>query len=219
MAPASPAAPEGAGLAAACARLREGMLALELDDPVQQDQVAAYLQLLVRWNRAYNLTGTREPQALVVRHLLDCLAIAPHVDRSPVLDLGAGAGLPGLLLAIVRPGSRFTLLDSNAKKVRFMNQVRIELGLRNVEVLRARAEALQRPGAFALATARAVSEPETAYALLAPLLAPGGEALLMQGPRDEAVIARLRAAGRAVRVLPVAVPGLAEPRHLLAIGR
>ena len=111
----------------------------------QRDQLLGYLGLLTRWNRSFNLTAVRDPDVMVRRQLLDSLSILPWLDRGPVLDVGTGAGLPGIPLSIVRSGLNFSLLDSNGKKTRFVSQVVAELGLANVEVIRRRAEQLERP--------------------------------------------------------------------------
>jgi len=98
------------------------------------------LQLLLKWNKAYNLTAVRDPDQMVVLHLLDSLAPLPFVEGKTVLDVGTGAGFPGLPMAIARPDWQFTLLDSNSKKTRFVTQAVIELGLENVQVITGRAE-------------------------------------------------------------------------------
>src|SRR5215472_15037920 len=114
-----------------------------------------YVELLQRWNQAYNLTAVRDPAEMVVKHILDSLAVLPHVQRGPVQDVGAGAGLPGIPLAIARPDLGFTLLDSNGKKTRFIVQAKAGLGLHNVEVVQARAEDYRPPGPFATVLSRA----------------------------------------------------------------
>ncbi|HKX55339.1 MAG TPA: 16S rRNA (guanine(527)-N(7))-methyltransferase RsmG, partial [Xanthomonadales bacterium] len=100
--------------------------------PLERERLLAYLDLLQRWNSAYNLTAIREPGEMVVRHLLDSLSVLPFVGDGPVLDAGTGAGLPGVPLAILKPGQEFTLLDSIGKKIRFLRQVKRELGLPNI---------------------------------------------------------------------------------------
>ena len=108
-------------------RLDRGLALLALNpDPAQRKRLLAFLGLLVRWNRAYNLTAVRDPLEMVPRHLLDSLAVAPYLSQGPVLDLGTGPGLPGLPLAVMVPGQAFVLLDSNGKKVRFVRQAVME---------------------------------------------------------------------------------------------
>ncbi|HET6564200.1 MAG TPA: 16S rRNA (guanine(527)-N(7))-methyltransferase RsmG, partial [Xanthomonadales bacterium] len=108
--------------------------------PHEQSQLLAYLELLQRWNAAYNLTAIRDPLEMVTRHLLDSLSVLPFIGDGPVLDAGTGAGLPGIPLAIMKPGQEFTLLDSIGKKVRFLRQARRELNLANIHPLQARLE-------------------------------------------------------------------------------
>ena len=123
-------------------QLAQGLAAMKIAlSPAQREALLGYLGLLARWNRAYNLTAVRDPALMVRRHLLDSLSILPWVDRGPLLDVGTGAGLPGIPLAIARPDLTVTLLDSNRKKTRFVRQVAGELGLANVEVVNVRVEA------------------------------------------------------------------------------
>lgn len=120
------------------------MLGLELTDQCAE-QMLRYLQLLVKWNKVYNLTAITEPESMVIYHLLDSLSIARHIKGKNLLDVGAGAGLPGIPLAMLYPQLQVTLLDSNGKKIRFVTQVVIDLGLANVKVVQSRIESYQ-PG-------------------------------------------------------------------------
>src|SRR5690606_31787215 len=114
--------------------LAEGISALGLSlSPAQHEKLLAYVALLQRWNAAYNLTAVRTPEEMIVRHLLDSLAVAPWVEPTALLDVGTGAGLPGIPLAIAHPGLQVTMLDSNGKKTRFVKQAILELGLRSEE--------------------------------------------------------------------------------------
>ena len=117
-------------------KLAEGLAALSLDlsDHVQH-QLIDFLHLLVKWNRAYNLTAVRQPEQMVARHLLDSLVIGPYIQGPRILDVGTGAGLPGIPLALAYPDYQFTLLDSSGKKIRFVTQAVAELGLVNVDVV------------------------------------------------------------------------------------
>ena len=121
--------------------LQQGLreMGLNLAAPVQK-KLLNFLKLLEKWNRAYNLTAIRDPEQMVPRHLLDSLTVLPYLQGSRVLDIGTGAGLPGIPLALARPDLEFTLLDSNAKKTRFATQALHELGLKNVVVQQERVE-------------------------------------------------------------------------------
>jgi len=122
-------------------RLQQGLEQMGLPvDQQAQSLLMAYLQLLQKWNKAYNLTAIRDLEQMVIRHLLDSLSVLPFIDASPVLDVGTGAGLPGIPLAICQPQRQFILLDSNGKKTRFLTQVKIELGLENIQVVNQRVE-------------------------------------------------------------------------------
>jgi 16S rRNA (guanine527-N7)-methyltransferase len=214
---------------ALAARLAAGLAALGIDaSDAQRAQLLALLALLARWNRAYNLTAVRDPPAMIPRHLLDSLAVLPWVRRGPVLDVGTGPGLPGLPLAILRPELGFALLDSNGKKIRFVRQAVLALGLHNVTPVQARLETY-RPGVnFATITARAVAPLAELCAECAPLMAPGGLLLALKGRDPGAEVARLMAApagGEApggvridgVAVHPLRVPGLDAERCLIEV--
>lgn len=127
-----------------------------LEDSVQ-DSLIDYLQLLVRWNQTYNLTAIRDPEEMISRHLIDSLTILPFLKGRRFIDVGTGAGLPGMVAAIAAPDTNWVLLDSNQKKTRFLTQVVIELGLKNVEVIHARIEEFNDGSSFDMATSRAVT--------------------------------------------------------------
>ena len=197
-------------------RLDAGLAALGLNpSPDQRDQLIQFIDLLARWNRAYNLTAVREPLEMVSRHLLDSLAIRPYLLGSPVLDLGTGAGLPGLPLAILDPGSRFVLLDSNGKKIRFVRQATMDLGLANVEVIQARMESYRPGEKFATIITRAVADQETLRLVVKALLASPGRLLLMKGRRPEEAPVTLTANNAVIHRLEV--PFLDAERHLIEI--
>jgi 16S rRNA (guanine527-N7)-methyltransferase len=198
-------------------QLDRGLEDLGLDlGSAQREALIGYLGLLVRWNRAYNLSAVRDPDMMVRRHLLDSLSILPWVDRGPVLDVGTGAGLPGIPLAIARPALNFSLLDSNSKKTRFVQQVVGELGLANVEVIRSRVENLDRPQHYALIVARAFASLGDLFAATAALLAPGGSCLAMKGVQPQDELGELPA-GLETQTVPLCVPGEAGRRHLVII--
>lgn len=203
------------------ARLATGLAALGLDPPAgSRERLLAYLDLLVRWNRAYNLTAVRDPGEMVTRHLLDALSVLPFIQDAPLLDLGTGPGLPGIPLAIARPGLPLTLLDSNGKKTRFCTQAVAELGLPAVAVVQARAEAYQPPVPFLQVISRAFASLADLQRASAHLLAPGGRLLAMKGRRPEAELAEVQgeAGPPTVDVHRLTVPGLAGERHLVVLG-
>ncbi len=136
-------------------------LGVALSD-AQHGQLLAYLALLVKWNKAYNLTAVRDPDEMVSRHLLDSLSVVPFVAAGGArwLDVGSGGGMPGVPLAILFPERQFTLLDSNGKKTRFLTQVKLELKLANLEVIHSRVEQLQPPQPFDGIVSRAFSSLE-----------------------------------------------------------
>lgn len=202
------------------ARLAAGLEALGIPvDGDRQGRMLDYLALLARWNRAYNLTAVREPAQMVPAHLLDSLAISRYLRGDRVLDLGTGPGLPGVPLAILHPERRFVLLDSNGKKTRFIEQAVSELGLGNVQVVRARAERYRPELGFDSITARAFADLRTILGLARPMLRAGGELLAMKGQRAEvdAELADLALDPQALRVIPLQVPQLARERHLVVI--
>jgi 16S rRNA (guanine527-N7)-methyltransferase len=145
-----------------------------------------YLNLLVKWNRVYNLTGIREADELVGRHLVESLALAPLLRGSRIIDVGTGAGLPGIPLAVVRPDAHLVLVESRAKRVRFLRHVAGTLRLRNVEVRQARVEALRDEKPFDTVLARAVAPPAELIELTAHLMAPGSLLLMLTAARLEA---------------------------------
>ena len=214
----------GDGPSALVARLDAGLAALGVAATGQQRrQLLGYIDLLARWNRAYNLTAVREPAEMIPRHLLDSLAVLPWVRCGPVLDVGTGAGLPGLPLAILRPELAFTLLDGNGKKIRFVRQAVLELGLRNVTPVQARIETYRPQVNFATITARAVAPLAALCAECAPLTAPGGVLLALKGRDPDAEVAGLAAAAlprvrmAAVSVHALQVPGLDAERSVIEV--
>lgn len=183
-----------------------------------RERCASFLALLAKWNRTYNLTAIRAPEEMVTHHLLDSLAVLPFLPAQPgarLLDIGSGAGLPGLPLAIVRPDLAVTLLDSNAKKTAFIQQAINELGLANAHAVTARAEAFVAEKPFDAVIARAFAELSAFVAVALPHLAPGGALLAMKGVLPEAEIAALPPSVTVVATPALAVPGLDAQRHLV----
>ena len=195
--------------------IQRGCVALGLaPDVAVAERLAALVALLVKWNRVYNLTAVREPHAMVVRHILDSLVVLPFLTRGRLLDAGTGAGLPGLPIAIVRPDLSLTLLDSNAKKVRFVRQAATELGLDNLDVVQQRMEQYRPAQSFDMVISRAVASIGAMYRDTAHLVRPGGRFLGMKGARPDAEIAAFAPPGQ-LHVEALNVPGLDAERHLV----
>ncbi|HMM66730.1 MAG TPA: 16S rRNA (guanine(527)-N(7))-methyltransferase RsmG [Dokdonella sp.] len=199
-------------------RLRSGLqaLALDLADPVVEQQLD-YLDLLLRWNAAYNLTAVRDAGEMVTRHLLDSLAILPYLHGRSLVDLGTGAGLPGIPLALARPDLEVCLVDSNGKKARFLREAVRQLRLTGAQVFEGRVESVT--GEYDCVTARA-------FATLADMLGWGGHLLAGDGrwlalkgrfPQDE--LDALPAGFAVEAVHRLVVPGLDAERHLVIIKR
>ncbi len=198
-------------------QLSDGLTEMSL--PLSEQQRASllgYLGLLVRWNRAFNLTAVRDPTVMVRRQLLDSLSIIPWLERGPVLDVGTGAGLPGIPLAIARPEMDFSLLDSNGKKTRFVQQVAGELGLSNVEVIKCRLESLDRAGRYATIVSRAFSSLVDLVRASKALLAPEGCWLAMKGVDPDTELKALPI-GLSSETFPLRVPGERGARQLVVI--
>ncbi len=204
--------------AAARERLADGIAALGLAlDAAQQERLLAYLALLLKWNKAYNLTAVRDPLEMVTKHLLDSLALLPHLQDGRLLDVGSGAGLPGIPLAIAAPQREVTLLDANSKKTRFLLQAKGELGLYNLSVVHSRVEQYRPERLFDTVTARAFASLAELYQGTAHLLAPGGCLLAMKGEYPAQELAALPPGVVVREVIAVTVPGLQAQRHLVRI--
>jgi len=160
---------------------RLGVAGIAVDE-AQSAALAAFVEMLLRWNRVYNLTGVRGVDEIIDRHLVESLALRPFLRGATVADVGSGGGLPGLPLAITEPGRRFTLIESRAKRVRFLRQAGIELGLANTAVAHSRAEHLRVAEPFGTVLARAVAPPAELLAICRPLMAPGSILLLLTAP-------------------------------------
>jgi 16S rRNA (guanine527-N7)-methyltransferase len=167
-------------------------------------KLAAFLRLLVRWNRVYNLTGIDDPRELVERHLLESLALGPFLVGERIADVGTGAGLPGLPLAICHPERRFTLIESRRKRVNFLRHVKAALALDNVEVAHARAEDLPTAAPFATVLARAVGPPLELLAVTRHLTATGSVLLLVTSAE---LAGRIGALADDFVARPLAAPG------------
>ena len=196
-------------------QLRQGLAAMGIDlTPAAQEKLLAYAALLYKWNKTFSLTALREQEKAVSPHLLDSLAILPHVPDGNLLDVGSGGGMPGIPLAIVRPELSVTLLDSNSKKTAFLRQAAIELALPNISVHCGRVEQYHPPVGYAAITSRAFAELVDFVSLSRHLLAVGGRWLAMKGVWPVEEIARLPNDVSIENILRLQVPGVEGERHL-----
>ena len=199
--------------------LADGVAALGLSlDVSQQQKLLNYVALIAKWNKVYNLTAVRDPEAMITQHLLDSLTVLPHVTGPRLIDIGCGAGLPGIPLAIARPDWKIALLDSNHKKATFLRQACLELALTNIEVVCERVEEYQPEEKFDAAISRAFSDLGEFARLSAHLLTKDGKLCAMKGvyPHDE--MGRLPPQIKVQEVIPLTVPGMDASRHLVMMG-
>ena len=198
-------------------RLAQGLqeMGIELAPAIRQ-KLLKFLQYLEKWNRTYNLTAVRDPEQMIPRHLLDSLSVLPYLQGSRVLDIGTGAGLPGIPLALARPALAFTLLDSNAKKTRFVTQAIHELGLKNVQVVQERVEKFHPKEKFDTLIARAFASIPDMLGSSRHLCAPHGRFLLMKGVFPQEELAAVTD-GYQAEVKALHVPGLDAARHLVIV--
>lgn len=196
-------------------RLADGIQKLDVSvSAMARQQLMAYLRELNTWNATYNLTAVREPLSMVTRHLLDCLAVVDFVSGKRLVDVGAGAGLPGYVLAIARPRWSVTLIESNRKKAAFLRHVRRQLGLTNVTVIQSRVEDVKPEHRFDCLITRAFATARDTTAAAGHLIAPGGRVLLMKGRDPEPEMEDLPLDFRHVETIRVDVPGLGAQRHV-----
>jgi 16S rRNA (guanine527-N7)-methyltransferase len=193
-------------------------LGLSLAAPARSS-LLEYCDLLIKWNHTFNLTAIDDPEQIISHHLLDSLAILPHLPDGRVIDVGTGAGLPGIPLAIARPQQNFVLLDSNGKKTRFLVQAVGQLGLENVEIVNQRVEDFRPAELFGVIVSRAFSSLRQFLVDCDHLLSPEGQFLAMKGkyPADE--LHQLPPGFQLVSSTELKVPGLNAERHLLMLRR
>lgn len=211
--------PEGFDEASVSGILDSGLSDMGLAlDAERRARLVAYLRLLHRWNRVYNLSAVRSPADMVPRHVHDSLTLLPFLRGGTLLDVGSGAGLPGVVLAIARSDLRCVLLDSAAKRIRFLVQCVAELGLENAEPVRTRIEDWRDARSFSTVVSRATLALADLWRVSERLLEPDGWALGMRvAAPGEAELAALERRGAKCRVVPCRVPGLPGPRHVVVM--
>lgn len=204
---------------AALARQLAGLLArTELTvNQSQQSQLVSLVTQLHKWNKAYNLTAVREPDQMLVRHIMDSLLVGPYLQGERIIDVGTGPGLPGLPLAICHPERDFVLLDSLGKRVRFMRQVIHELELTNVTAVQARVQDYQPDQPFDTVLSRAFASLADMLGWCHHLVSATGSFMALKGQYDEQEVADIPTEYRLTGVWPVVVPDLTAARHILQI--
>lgn len=200
-------------------QLAAGITELGLDLPDQAEaKLLAYLALLAKWNRVYNLTAIRDEREMVVQHLLDSLVVLKHLPNVPaIVDVGSGAGLPGIPLAIARPELEVTLVEAVQKKSTFQQQAKIQLGLANVNIFCGRVENMDRGEGSLAVISRAFADLAEFIRTSGHLVATGGHLYAMKGMLPTAEIAALPAGWKVAATAKLLVPGLAAQRHLIVL--
>ncbi len=202
--------------------LAEGLNELQVETTTSQRQLLLdFLELLKKWNRTYNLVADATDQVLLYRHLLDSIAIVPHISAGCILDVGSGGGFPGIPLAILKPECRFILLDSNGKKTRFLFQVKSTLGLSNVDVQNCRVEHYQSDSQIDIVTCRAFSSLKDTLDKIRSLLTRNSHFLAMKGQLPEQELRELDDDYEVAEIVRLQIPGSNEAtetiRHLIDI--
>lgn len=199
--------------------LANGIKELQLDlNDQQQGQLLDYLALLFKWNSVYNLTSVRDPMQMMTHHVLDSLAAVPaFASARNVLDVGAGGGLPGMVLAISRPDMKVSMIDTVHKKTAFLTQVKAELELANVTIYTMRVEQLQAPQKFDVITSRAFADLSDFVNWSGHVLAEGGQFIALKGTAPPEEQERLPKEWKVTELRPIQVPGLQAERHLVFI--
>lgn len=199
-------------------KLAQGIAELGLDVAADTERkLLDYVALIAKWNRVHNLTAVRDDAQIVCAHLLDCLAVVPSLEANTVLDVGSGAGLPGVPVALMWPHARVTLLDSSHKKAAFLRQTVIELGLKNANVICERVEAWQPPHPYDLVISRAFSDLAEFLRVAGRLCAAKGTVATMKGLYPHKELAQLPREFKLRSVVRLKVPGLSAERHLLLL--
>nr|WP_129363932.1 16S rRNA (guanine(527)-N(7))-methyltransferase RsmG [uncultured Enterobacter sp.] len=183
----------------------------------QKNQLVAYVDMLHKWNKAYNLTSVRDPNEMLIRHILDSVVVAPHLVGSRFIDVGTGPGLPGIPLSIVLPDAYFTLLDSLGKRIRFLRQVQHELGLTNITPVQSRVEDFPAEPPFDGVISRAFASLNDMVSWCHHLPGQGGRFYALKGQLPDDEIGQLPAEFAVDSVIKLRVPQLDGERHLVMI--
>ncbi|QYK05280.1 16S rRNA (guanine(527)-N(7))-methyltransferase RsmG [Shewanella zhangzhouensis] len=186
-------------------------------DAQQQQQLLAFVELLDKWNKAYNLTSVREPAQMLTRHILDSLVVSPHLVGKRFIDVGTGPGLPGIPLAIINPDKEFVLLDSLGKRIRFQKQVAVELGLKNISSVESRVELYQPEQGFDGVLSRAFASVGDMLSWCHHLPAENGSFYALKGQLGDEEMAGIPEGFKLIETIRLTVPGLDEQRHLLKL--
>ncbi len=196
--------------------LKSGITLLDLDNhEYLYTKLLIYIDLLIKWNKTYNLTSLTKKEDIITTHLLDCLSVVKKIDGQRILDVGSGAGLPGLMIALARPTTHLCLIDKVAKKTSFMKQAVLELELSNVEVIHGRVEDLRVKNPFDMIVSRAFSEVEKFISLTQHLISKQGAWLIMKSKKI--MTEDLKKLDKAFEVEPIIVPYLEAERYLVRI--
>ena len=195
--------------------LKQGIASMQLTLPEHTpEKLIDYIGLLNHWNKAFNLTAIRDPKEMISKHLLDSLSVLPYIGDGDVIDVGSGAGLPGIPLALSKPEQAFVLIDTNGKKTRFLNQAKMVLGLSNVEVIHQRVEEYQTDKTVSVVIARAYASTDNIINTTQHLYNKATRLLVMQGKLDE----QIGVEGYRVNTInKLSVPALEADRHLVEI--
>lgn len=197
--------------------LQTGIKQLGLDaTELQIDLLLDFVRLIEKWNKTYNLTAIRKRDEMLRLHILDSLAVLPFVTGQKIIDVGTGAGLPGIPLAILMPSVQFTLLDSNSKKTRFVRQAVLELQLNNVEVMHGRVESLGHEGEYDAVLSRAFASLKEIMNLTEHLMQPEGVLIAMKGQKPDSELEKI---DRAYSISPIVVPGVDAERCVVRINK
>jgi len=196
--------------------LKSGITLLDLDNhEYLYSKLLIYIDLLIKWNKTYNLTSLTKKEDIITTHLLDCLSVVKKIDGQRILDVGSGAGLPGLMIGLARPTTHLCLIDKVAKKTSFIKQAVLELQLSNVEVIHGRVEDLRVKNPFDTIVSRAFSEVEKFISLTQQLISKQGAWLIMKSKKI--MTEDLKKLGKSFEVEPIIVPYLEAERYLVRI--